>query len=574
MLIQKGFTYLREHSGKSKLFFAFIKYFTLQFIVYTIIVCIAACYLNRKNNDELIKNACNRASRIGDMSDMIYTQVDRIAATISVDKDVERYLHGSNALFGYDLPEKLSQRLVYYKCISNCVDSIYIYSPEYRRLCGTNIICQNLTECREFRDYSFFEYLEKRMDKDTWIIPRKIGTTYPRVISLVKKTANGGFVVVNVSYENFLEAMNPVFDQKARLYILEDDKNVVFPEDRTESETACIKVLFEDDTNSSYYKRDGFFYSQISIKYFGQIFVVRTDVSEYAGKQSVIIRYALIALLCFAMISVLIAYLFSVPSVQLVLKMYEVLEDKNFDLSDMSEGEEKQLVREIIRLVDNNREFKKNLDLRLQEYNKSQIMALQKQITPHFLNNVLSIISYKISMGGDSQAQALKMIVLLTRIIRYGSNTEVAMVPLGQEIDFISDYILILKEQYGDFRFEMEIPEELCEKKILRLSVQPFVENAVYHGIADMRGRGLVRLSAKTQEGGMVIQITDNGCGIDPETLDFLNHLSDQTDSGSHVGIYNTFKRMRVVYCEEASLHFESDGKTYTTVTIRVPLEL
>ena len=78
---------------------------------------------------------------------------------------------------------------------------------------------------------------------------------------------------------------------------------------------------------------------------------------------------------------------------------------------------------------------------------------------------------------------------MLTRIIRYGFNDDTYMVLLKEEAGFISDYIRILKEQYGDFEFEMNISDEAYEQKVLRLSIQPFIENAAYHGITPRKIR-------------------------------------------------------------------------------------
>lgn len=431
----------------------------------------------------------NQIKRIEDMSTMIYTQIDRVCSSLCVDTDAGNFIHSENGLINDALEQRITERMIHYKKISNCIDSIYVYSPKHKRLLGTNIVCRNETECSEYIDYEFIKQLDVNMLNDTWVIPRKIGNVYPRFVSFVKKPIDGGYVIVNISYEKFIEAMAPTFDTALEFCILDSDKKIVFPENLSEKELESINSLIAENKKDEYNKKTGVAYSQISIGYFEQNFVIKADISEFSDKKTHTVWISIIVLLCFTLISVFIAYFLSSSSIQFVVKLYDVLENKNFDLSDMDESEEKHLMTEIIRLIDDNREFKCMIDKNLEEYNKSQVLALQKQINPHFLNNVLSMISYKIVESGGMQSQALNMIVMLTRIIRYGFNDDTYMVLLKEDTGFISDYIRILKEQYGDFEFEMNISDEAYEQKVLRLSIQPFIENAAYHGITHRKIR-------------------------------------------------------------------------------------
>lgn len=566
------YSYLRSYKFKNKLFKVFMKYFLSQFVLFAVAVCIGTSYMMKKNNEEMMNIGNSQLRRIEDMADMIYTQANRTGASLCVDMEVSAYIHADNGLLNEGLEKRIAEKMIYYKRNSNYIDSICIYSPEFERICATNAVCRNKEECENYEDYDFVKHIQRNLNGDTLVAPRKVRDRYPRVISFVKKTIGGGYVIVNISYEKFTEAMSPVYDREVVLCVLDNSRSIIFPDNLSQNEKENIKALIQNKNGTIINKKDKSIYYETSIGYYKQNFAVKMNVADFVDKKADIIKIAVVFMICFTFISMYVACFLTLSSMQVVIRLYDVLENKNFDLSNVNKSEEKYIIKEIIHLMDENREFKLMLDERLKEYNNAQVTALQKQINPHFLNNVLSMISYKILSEEDAKTQALKMIVILTRIIRYGFNTDTIMVSLKQEIDFIYDYIKITREQYGDFEFCVDVPEALYDKNVLRLSIQPFVENAVYHGIQDIKSEGKITLSAKLEEKKLVIEIEDNGIGISEEKIKELNNMQDTSWKESHIGIYNTYRRMKLIYSDECSLTFKSDGKSYTRVVMSIPI--
>jgi two-component system sensor histidine kinase YesM len=163
-------------------------------------------------------------------------------------------------------------------------------------------------------------------------------------------------------------------------------------------------------------------------------------------------------------------------------------------------------------------------------------------------------------------------------------------VTLGDEIGYIDDFILILKQRFGDrMEFEKNIDESVLTTKIPRLLIQPLIENAANHGVANIRGKGIVKLSVKgenSSENGKYIEICieDNGAGISKDELFMLNerlsmndedYFSDvQNKQRSGIGIENVNRRIKLFYGQKYGLKIESEEGKFTRIEFKLPLEI
>lgn len=216
-----------------------------------------------------------------------------------------------------------------------------------------------------------------------------------------------------------------------------------------------------------------------------------------------------------------------------------------------------------------------------EQLKKAELRTMQEQINPHFLYNTLDTIVWmaeaKKSEGVIDMTKALSHFFRLT--LGQGKDR----VSLNDEIEHIRNYMMIQKIRYRDILdFEIVINDDILQHSILKLSLQPLVENAIYHGIKNKRGKGIIRIAADyDQVGHIVIHIMDNGIGIPPDKLAELqaqfasegDPLTNDNVQKHSFGLRNVHQRMRLNYGQPFGLAIDSTYGSGTKVSLTIPAE-
>ncbi len=201
----------------------------------------------------------------------------------------------------------------------------------------------------------------------------------------------------------------------------------------------------------------------------------------------------------------------------------------------------------------------------------ARIQALQSRINPHFLNNALETINWEARMEGSETIAGMvaALSVLLNATL---SRQNRRMVSLREELEVADGYIFFIRQRYADsvtIRREVEEAAEDC--LIPLLTVQPVLENAVDHGIAPAGG-GEITLAARRSPEGLRIQIINTGKPVTQEDRERIDQaLSGDFAEGSHIGLANIARRLRLLYGEQAKIAVETGAKEETAVTILIP---
>ena len=204
-----------------------------------------------------------------------------------------------------------------------------------------------------------------------------------------------------------------------------------------------------------------------------------------------------------------------------------------------------------------------------------EIKMLQAQINPHFLYNTLDSIKWIATMQKNTGiVQVVTALSSLLKNMAKGFNEKVT---LRQELEFLDNYVTIERIRYIEL-FDLEVSVDdpaLYEAKIIKLTLQPLVENAIFSGIEPSGRFGLIQIHAYAKEQTLYIRVTDNGIGIASEQIEsLLSDTSRVTKSRmSGIGLPNVARRIKLVYGEEYGLTVESKEDCYTTITIALPLE-
>ena len=201
---------------------------------------------------------------------------------------------------------------------------------------------------------------------------------------------------------------------------------------------------------------------------------------------------------------------------------------------------------------------------------KSELKALQSQINPHFLYNTLDSIIWMAE--GKKNEEVVLMTASLARLLRQSISNEDELVSIGQEIEYARGYLTIQKMRYKDkLEFRIEVEPSILNIRLIKLVLQPVIENAIYHGLKYKESRGLLLVKGFMKNGNAVLQVIDDGVGMDQETLDHIyeRHKVDYHSNG--VGIYNVQKRLQLYYGNEYGIVYESKPGEGTTATITIP---
>jgi two-component system sensor histidine kinase YesM len=225
--------------------------------------------------------------------------------------------------------------------------------------------------------------------------------------------------------------------------------------------------------------------------------------------------------------------------------------------------------------------IKELLDSKIKEQEnlkKAELRALQAQINPHFLYNTLDTIIWMAE--SKKTDQVVKIVSALSNFFRISLSKGMDWITIGEELERIRSYLTIQKMRYRDILdYKIEVEESVSDNTILKLILQPLVENALYHGIKNKRQGGTISVRARRKgKEEVLLEVEDNGIGFTPEKLAQLRaELED--DSGdikleSGFGIGNVNKRIRLYYGKPYGLSIQSEYATGTCVTLVIPAKM
>ncbi len=218
------------------------------------------------------------------------------------------------------------------------------------------------------------------------------------------------------------------------------------------------------------------------------------------------------------------------------------------------------------------------LDSKMKEQDnlkKAELRALQAQINPHFLYNTLDTIIWMAE--AQKTDQVIEIVSALSSFFRLSLSKGKDWITIEEELERTRSYLTIQRMRYRDIMdFRIEADEEVLNNTILKLILQPLVENALYHGIKNKRGRGTIVVRAKQKaENEVLLEVEDDGIGLPPEKLaQLLAELDDDSgemklESGFAIG--NVNKRIRLYYGSQYGLSIRSEYNTGTCATLVIP---
>lgn len=222
-------------------------------------------------------------------------------------------------------------------------------------------------------------------------------------------------------------------------------------------------------------------------------------------------------------------------------------------------------------MMDRIRNLKEQVIEEQEDKRKYELQALQAQINPHFLYNTLDSIIW---MAETNDSNIVAMTEALAKLFRISLNKGNEEISLERELEHVKNYLIIQSMRYADkFTYEISVDPGVERCRTIKLILQPIVENCIYHGIKKKRGTGKITIRAYRREQNLIIEVSDDGCGMPKEICRKI--LSDEIESenisGSGIGVKNVNERIQLRFGKKYGLSYSSEEGVGTTVTYVLP---
>lgn len=584
-------SYLKDYRFSSIL----VKYFLLLLICLVLpVAALSVWYGNqmRKNlEEEMIKRNEASLEQVYENVNSIIMSAKNLAYSLSASEDVRYFGTRNTVNFAVsENTDSLMSMLEMARNASDYIDSICIYFAKSNSFISN----QGVFGFAEYTDKECLDCYSENMLNRTVFWARKKHNKYPYLLSILQpigegKNSNLGAVIINIDVEKLggfigsgryrnkdysstlliydASMENLIYSDEYRLLNEEEDFEVgIAPE----WEGEFSKVLEIDDQN---YIVSGLESEQNGFRYLYLTSMHSFELQNQATNRMLRNVLILIVGVCLILASLLAIWVYNpIQQTMRVLK----------DVSMLTEWDKKEQVDEMERIqrsILSAKQEKDNLNEQIQEriisLHNAQICALQTQINPHFLYNTLESIGNAAALLVKGDNKVTEMIYALALLMRISLASENYLVPLEEELKHVELYVKLVDFRFrGRIRMHMEIPKELKQEKIVKLTLQPLIENAIEHGLARKRSQGDIWVKAEKIGNQNYIHVIDNGDGISEEKLVALQELLQESaiGSGRHIGLRNVNQRLKLVFGEEFGLTVRraEEGGLCVTVCYKV----
>lgn len=287
------------------------------------------------------------------------------------------------------------------------------------------------------------------------------------------------------------------------------------------------------------------------------------------------------AILISLLTSILASYIITTITYRPIKHIVEAIEKPEQYLSDSEVSERSNelmyITSNILNTLSSKEEMHKELESRMEAFRKMQTLALQFQMDPHFLYNTLETIKWSAIEEIGAGNRVSKLITKTAKLYRVALETDDIILTLKEELDYLNLYIDILKARYGQqIQFLWHIDENLYKYNVIKMCIQPLVENAVSHGLRYTKYCGTIAVFAYREDDKLCVAVENDGQGMSEGKMRALNkELQYKYEfDGTRVGLRNVNERIKLIYGNEygASIQWKNEAeRTGTRVIITFP---
>ncbi|MDF2934756.1 MAG: integral rane sensor signal transduction histidine kinase [Paenibacillaceae bacterium] len=476
------------------------------------------------------------------------------------------------------------------------IHSIYVYYDNpYGKVLTSS---EGLTVLNTFYDKSWLNSFYAPQDTDSWLEERQInqyGIESTRVISIFRKLyAAGspkpsGVIVLNL-YPKFIESqLQELLLSLEQTILIMDHRHGVLLQAGAAGRLnrSDLQKVTDAAGNSSIRLHDGTYtLSRLDSNRHGLYIVSLIPQNVLYRIPSRLFQITSLLLLASLMLGVYITYWLTrrnYESLKYIVSIIKSAEQgkKLPEPPPKVKDEYGFILHNLIQTFVEQSYLKTQLSERNYKLRFMEMLALQSQINPHFLYNTLEIINWKTLALTGRPNEASLMLEHLSDILKYVLSNPEQTVLLEKEIGYADIYLEIQKiRNRQKFQVIWDVEEKTRSRFVLKLILQPLLENAIDHGIKEKQGSGSLKIRIRSVSSGTRIHVIDNGAGISRDKMDWINRELGRNDDAqhpgeaggrAHIGLFNTNKRLTLSYGREYGLRILSKPGWGTSVQVTIP---
>lgn len=398
-----------------------------------------------------------------------------------------------------------------------------------------------------------------------------------RVINDLETQKPAGFAIMNIPVRSLEALFQTVFENRQTHVALYDESGQVLCALGNESNVDNPKLLLSDigqrtpyqTYTSSHMLTAGLYIPDLNWKIIAD-FPLESERNLSGSLFQISLWVLLINIVLMLFCSIIISKSIQHPVLRLIRAMNDA-ETGEFKAVEVRYPDSEIGVLELNynHMIEKIQTLLKSLVKEQKKKREMELRALQEQIKPHFLYNTLDAIGYMALT--EEPGQVYDAIETLGSFYRESLSSGQQMITIRQELQIIKDYTHLLSLRYESlFSVDYQVDSNLLDHRILKLLMQPLVENAVYHGIKPLGEPGMIQIQIHKNEEFLLICVSDNGVGMEPELIVRLLTASDFENRKSF-GLVGTIERVRITYPEKSVISIESKKRYGTRISIKIP---
>lgn len=514
--------------------------------------------------------------------DRTLMEVDTLSSSLASNESTQLYTINNVSTDSFKTISRLAKTL---PIIYRYIDSIYIYSEPT----DTVIMDNNSIPLSDLSDTDWINAYHAVTSPKGTIIPRSKNNVYPQLITIIKPIyvadEKKGAIIMNINAQSIYNSMLYQQYKDGRLFFLvnADNKIIISSElsyfNTYPDDIGLNTLTIESNPKNSVYEINDKNYVVLSgdstISDYKYISAYPLELYEH--KLSTMKLQIIGILLLLMIIIFILAYVASVRSYSPLNEIISFLDNSQPPADSIEEEDKNELmyiINSIQTHINDKTKMAEILEERMKLLRKSQYDMLQTQINPHFLYNTLETINWMAYNMSNSENPVSKSLINLASFFR-NTLTSGYFVSIENEIKYTKEYVNILALRYGDlFDIEWDIDESILSYTIIKICLQPIIENAVYHGIKQKNDKGLIKIKGLCDDNNIILIVSDDGVGIEKDALDELNKTLSETsftNEKSHIGLSNVNQRIKIIFGDSYGIHVESTVGVGTDVYVTIP---
>lgn len=586
MTILRNLKLIRQYRFNSIL----LKYFAIILVFLLLPVLIVSVYsvntYKKLIEDEMEYLNNNTMNQVRETIDAVYIEAEKYMFQLSNNQDIQDFVKTDQVRYAnftdIQKSRNVIQAITITSFISDYIHSVIVYAP------GSGYVFSSNQGGTEIGQYDDRDWLGERAALDQaprYFVARTLPVGGEPVISSVMRVpfsqdVQNGYIVLNISIDKIAQQADqrhsPIIDD----IIIRDSDTILYSLKSRGLDSADWQSLIDAGKNDQVVtigQESKYLYvadSQVS----NWQYILLYSTNHYQQQVARIVTFFLILMAISIVGALLVSMIISVKVYTPIQGILDTIKDPTSSGKEMQSimktPEIEQIVGKINASSDEINNLQEMLEQRLTLFRQAKSAALQAQINPHFICNILDSINWLAIDLAQGENKVSNMLVMLSDFLRISLDADNTLIPIQEEINHVQIYIGMMSVCNGrQYDVVWQVDEEIRQLKTIRLLLQPVVENAIEHGLIAHDQVGQIVISGTLSGHKVILSVLDNGIGI-PETD--INRMNQEMEQGygrvaESIGLRNINQRIKLLYGDEYGVTLEPAAQSGVIVKITLP---